>query len=268
MSNENNILQEAEAILEKAKKLKTAPLKVEELISYQESYFSPAARKAMEREVKQLAFNDEGTVYSTVFLAARGRTDNLVSAVEKVASQVNELAEKGHIHSRMTNLLKLDLALMPFEVPQSVVICYVNIPATIADQMRTEGKTLIEGSLPACVESTAVELAHGEFLMEVRLGYDLLKDKVVTPRKRLRNEIKKILAMMPEGTELVSFRECAITGLSLPFEVKFKHPAFDDIVRAEVSYSRYAGREASGGIKEFSLLREISYYRKDGTRVG
>ena len=54
-----------------------------------------------------------------------------------MADVANELAAKGYIHSVLAPISAIELAIMPFEVPTSVVLFYPLVPLQYAEEVQS-----------------------------------------------------------------------------------------------------------------------------------
>lgn len=237
-------------------------LQIEDLKDLQEKLFSDKAKKALETKATSVVYlKDDGTGYEAIYLGSRVLSDRIEEGARKVADRVNELAEQGVIHSALSGLIKVDLARMPYKAPTSVVLCYVLVPFEIAKEYREAGKSLKEGSVPECDMNDAVILKDGEFLSAIRIhaGYGIIKTHS-TIQELLQREIDQILAIMPRGTIHVSTEKCAITDLSVPFEVKFYNPLMSAVKRVELEYTRTMTKLNESEIKEFNVVTGVRYF--------
>lgn len=242
-------------------KVQGAVMKVDDLKELQEKFFSDKAKEVMKNKSTQtVLLMDNGDVYKTVYFGSRVPLDKVDEGAKKVAAKINDLADKGLIHSALSQLIKFDLAKMPVKALSTMVLCYVLVPLDVAKEMEAKKESLDPGSLPDSDFEDTIPLNEGEFFMTVRVhhGFDKSKDADYA-KKVLKDEINKVLALLPPGTRHVSTQECAVTDLSRTYEVIFANPLLQEVKEIELEHTRSMARVGTE-IKEFNVLTGIRYF--------
>ena len=170
------------------------------------------------------------------------------------------------IHSFLSGFSSIDLAQMPMEVAQSVVFVFPLVPANAEFNIRHRFRdvSIAEGAMPDAIEDIELDREEGEFFSVIRVSHMMsVMQGQANPKDLLQDEIATLLAVLPKGTVVRKVTECAITDLSVPYEVKFFHPFMKDIKKVELNYVRSMSRHEHG-IHQFNLLVGVSYYGHDG----
>jgi hypothetical protein len=225
------------------------------------------AKKALSHVV-QVQVQVQGTMecFLAIYPSLVVRKENLESGIETLSRVINELAEKGYIHSCLSPLSSIELARMPKRHDRVVVFCFPLVPADkleeckgIAGQFWAE-----EGCIGPDLDQADRELPEGQFFAEIHISHYLSMIGKGSKEDKLKEYIDKYLRVLPNGTEVVSTRECDITGLSVPFEVVFYNRLMKDYREVHLDYMRYAvaldGED--GKLEQFDLLTEISYTKR------
>lgn len=237
-------------------------LRVDELMDLQDRFFSDKAKEAMKKKSSQtVILMDNGEVFKTVFFGSRVPLDKLEDGAKKIASKVNDLAEKGLIHSALSQLIKFDLAKMPGKALSTMVLCYVLVPLNVAKDMEARKESLDPGSVPDSDFEDTIPLNEGEFFMTVRVYHGFSRNSEYA-QKVLQEEINKVLTLLPPGTKHVSTQECAITDLSLTYEVIFSNPLLQEVKEIELEHTRSMAK-LGNDVKEFNILTGIRYFGAD-----
>jgi hypothetical protein len=241
-----------------------AALQVEDLNEKAAQFLTPSAKYDLTRKSTQLLVIEEGNTFKPVYFAVRVRRGNQEKALLALTRVVNKLSEQGMIHSFLSGFASLDLAVQPMEAPQSVVFVFPLVPANAEFNVRHRFSKLaiLEGGMGEAIEDMELDREEGEFFSVIRVtAMSRLLDQA-NPKERLDEEIAVLLAVLPKGTVVRKVTECAITDLSVPYEVKFFHPFMKDIRRVELNYTRTISRHEHG-IHQFNLLTGVSYFGHD-----
>lgn len=261
-------LKDLQDALEASKK--TAPvgaaLQVEDLNEAASKMLTESAKYDLTRKSTQLTIVEEGNVYKPVYFAVRIKKGNTEKALQTLTRIINKLSEQGMIHSFLSGFSSIDLAQMPMEVAQSVVFVFPLVPANAEFNIRHRFRdvSIAEGAMPDAIEDIELDREEGEFFSVVRVSPVMsMMQGQANPKDLLQDEIATLLAVLPKGTVVRKVTECAITDLSVPYEVKFFHPFMKDIKKVELNYVRSMSRHEHG-IHQFNLLVGVSYYGHDG----
>lgn len=266
MSDENKTKEELEKLTEaleaSAKTIEAPVLQIEDLNEQASKYLTPNARYDLTRKSKNTMVVEDDNVYKAVYFAARVKKGNQDKALQSLSRVVNKLSEQGMIHSFLSGFASIDLAVMPMEAPQSVVFIFPLVPANAEFNVRHRFKNLaiLEGGMAEAIEDVSADREEGEFFSVVRISsHAMVSERNLSPKDLLDEEISKLLAVLPRGTVVRNISTCAVTDLSVPYEVKFFHPFMKDIKRVELNYVRTISKHPHG-IEQFNLLVGVSYY--------
>jgi hypothetical protein len=88
-----------------------------------------------------------------------------------------------------------------------------------------------------------------------------------TPEMIVQEEIDILLSVLPKGTEVLEVNKCAITGLSIPFEIKLYNPLMKKYKKVELEYRRdceHVDPLDNNGqhLAQFNLLTGVKYILK------
>lgn len=262
-------LEAGKYVSSSASLLHGAALKVDDLSEIANKYLSESAKLDIANSVKQLIVtDDEGKTYQSIYFSAVVKTGNEEKGVAAIAKVINDLSQHGLIHSCLAPMSSLQLAVTS-SVPKSVVFCFPHVPSNCVKDCEARYKELftLEGGVGPEVEDTSVPLAEGEFLAEIRVTHSLaLLKQAGSTQERIKREINKYLKFLPEGTEVVQVTEIAISDLSYPVEVKFKHPEMHDVSKVELDYVRCVRRVADG-IEQYNRYTGIKYFDRSGKEM-
>jgi len=263
----NDLLQESERLLNEAKSLPPVALQVEDLNDKARPLLTESAKYDLTRKSTQTLIVEQDGTYKAVYFAVRIRKGNTEKALQSLARIVNKLSEQGMIHSFLAGFASIDLAIQPMQAPQSVVFVFPMVPANAEFNIRHRFKNIAisEGAMPDAIEDVEIDREEGEFFSVVRVTgvASLIEGKKVDHKQLLEDELAVLLAVLPKGTVVRKVTECAITDLSVPYEVKFFNPLMKDIKSVELNYVRTFSRH-DHGIHQFNLLTGVSYYGHDG----
>ena len=117
------------------------------------------------------------------------------------------------------------------------------------------------------MKNNKATMTEGEFFAEINISHQqmMIKDSI-SAEQILEDEIARYLAVLPNGTRVVSKTRCTITGLSIPYEIVFNNPIMNDFKRVELNYVRCAV-PLGDKIEQFKLLVSVTYTKKDGTAI-
>lgn len=264
--NVNKLLEETEKLLKEAEALKpAAALQVEDLNEKASQYLTPSAKFDLTRKAKSILVIEDDNTYKAIYFAVRVRKGNQEKALTALTRVINKLSEQGMIHSFLSGFASLDLAIQPMQAPQQVVFVFPLVPANAEFNIRHRFSKLAinEGEVGEAIEDMELDREEGEFFSVIRVSaMSRLLEGQASPKDLVQDEIATMLAVLPRGTVVRKVTECAITDLSVPYEVKFFHPFMKDIKRVELNYVRTLSRH-DHGISQFNLLVGVSYYGHD-----
>lgn len=255
---------------------KPAALQVDDRTELLKKYLNPESLKAigLPKATQLIRFEKKGVCsHRVVFYGVRVRTDQIEKGVEKMASIINDLASKGQIHSFLATCSSLELFRLPGEVQTSVVVCYPMVPIALAEELdRTKPKYIVsEGdSYPASDdpnESFRLELPSGQFMAYVRVSHFSSmadNDHGYEVSGTLFKIVQDHLKLLPEGTKFLGANKCAITDLSVPYELFFENKLLQNVSRIELDYVRDIAVLEKDVVEQFNRLMGIRYYDKNG----
>lgn len=251
--------------LEASKKTLTlgSALQIEDMSELSEKYLSEKARKDLSNLHKQslILVDENKRVHKTVFFAVTTRVGNEEKGVAALAPAINELAEQNLITACLAPMATLKLAKMPMETHKSVVFCFVLVPAEVYEETKSKYQTLAveEGGLGRDIEDTSVSSSDGEFFATVRVSSAFSMLSKEDPKEMLQKQIDQYLAVLPEGTVVREITACAITDLSVPYEVKFYNPLMQQVKSVDLDYVRSVA-VVDEKLKQFNLFLGIRYF--------
>lgn len=244
-----------------------AALKTDDQMETAKKYLTAGAladlsRKSMTLSVKK----DDGSFAFAVYFGVRVRSENIESGVEKISKIINELSADGLIHSTLAPMVSLDFARMPLQTQTSAVLSYVLVPSEKHEEIkkRYAHASIEEGGAPPDGEDLRPTLADGEFLADVRVSSvaSLVSGQGNNPTAILQAQIEQYLALLPKGTKVKEVVPCAITDLSVPYEVKFYNPLMKRFKYVDLDYVR-AVEVVGEKLEQFNLLLGIRYMDAD-----
>jgi hypothetical protein len=263
-------LETLEKALEASEHSVTTPvLQVEDLSEMAHRYLTAGARYDLSQKATQLIqIGEDGRVFKAVYFATRVRSGNQEKAVQALARVVNDLSQRGLIHSCLAPMSSLELARMPNSSPQSVVFCFVLVPESYEAYCSVRYKKFFieEGSVGGALEDLSPVLEDGEFLAEVRVSHVMSMMRQFDPKSLLQREIDLYLAILPSGTVVREVVECAITDLSVPYEVRFFNPLLKRVKKVDLSYVRSA-EVVNDKLEQFNVFLGIRYFDKDRREI-
>lgn len=243
-------------------------LRVEDQSALANKYLIEIAKEAMARKTNQTIVQTIDETYMALYLATRIKTKNIEKAVERIANIINDLADRGLIHSTLGPISSLDFVKEFGVEPSSGVFAFVLVPEHEMDGIKKKypGFTVEEGGMPESMEDIGLELADGDFLYEYRVSAAVVSGNGVSPKEWLDESINALLPLLPKGTVVKSVTECAMTGLSYDYEVIFHNPLMSRIKRIETSNRREI-TVVNGHVEQFNLFTGISYFDANGKNI-
>lgn len=273
---ESNLEQSIEALQDALKAadnlVKSPALKVTDQTQIARNFLSAKALAAMavKRATTLIEVDDNKNVYQCVFFAVRTKTSKIEAGVREMAEIANDLAEKGLIHSILAPIGSIDLVRSPGEVPTSAVFFYPLVPIEKVGEVKfSSAYSISEGDTGQALESFQEELPAGEFFAVERISHMM---SMIYGEKRfdisgtILNIVNDYLKILPPGTKFLGANQCAITDLSLPYELKFFNPLLARVKRVDLDYIRCA-EVVNDKLEQFNLFTGIRYYGADGKRL-
>lgn len=241
---------------------------VDKLQELSDKYLSDKAKEALKKSSPATIIQEGDKIYQCVYFGTRTLLSNVEKGAKEVADKVNDLADKGLIHSALTHpvpLIKYNLAKIPGEELSTLVLCYVLVPAETYLQIQKDKLAFEAGGMPKCEDDLKIKLLEGEFFYNPRLYCPMLSSKYDDQKGKdewLDNQLKTIIAILPPGTIVVSKTQCSQDDLSLQFECRLYNPLMQEVKLVELDTVRSFARIAEG-VKEFNLINRIIYKNID-----
>ena len=244
---------------------KAPTLVTNDLSAISDKYLSKNAKKSLSKKSRNTTVVEETGTYSCVFFAKRVKKGNEEMAVKHLANIANELDKYGQIHSCLSNILSIELAKIPFQPLASIVICYILVPDSEKDiiEKKFEDSVIEEGKNPKDLGDLTTTLEDGEFLAEIRIS---CLQNVTYTKDLPQREIDSYLAMLPKGTVVRETVTCAITSLSIPYEVKFYNPLLTEVKRVKLLKQR-AVTMVGDKVEQFNVIVGMEYFDKDNEKL-
>lgn len=242
-------------------------LKTEDQMAVADKYLTEGAKSDLAKKSTTLTVKkDDGTLYVCVYFGVRVRSSNTEHGVEKISKIINELSADGLIHSTLAPVLSIEFARMPLQAPTAAVLCYVLVPYEKQEEIkkRYSNASIEEGAAPPDAEDCKPVLADGEFLTEVRISSVAAMMGVgdQSPVSMLQDQVEQYLSLLPKGTVVKEIVPCAITDLSVPYEVKFYNPLMKRFKYVDLDYVRFA-EVVDEKLEQFNLLLGVRYMDAD-----
>ncbi len=244
-----------------------AAFQIEELTDLSDKYLSDKAKQDLSNKARQLTVKmDNGDTFLCTFFGVRVRTGNEEKGAKAISKAINAMAKDGIIHSCLAPISSLKLARLPMLAQSSVILCYVLVPEDKLDDVNGRYAELIvaEGELPDRFEDLSPQLEDGEFLAQVNISPSLLS--MLKPKDYLQEEIDLYLSVLPSDTVVKEIVNCAITDLSVPYEVRFYNPLLKKVKQVQSQRVR-ACAVVEGDLKEFKVFTGIWYMDAEGNRL-
>jgi len=268
-------LTDALDAMEAKTSLNSPTLKVESQSELSKKYLSPKGLLSLNLpRAKSLTYSaTPGVVtHRCVYYGMRVKTSELEKGVQKMAEIQNDLAEKDQIHSILAEIGSLDLLRLPGEEQTSVVFFYPLVSFELADEMeRNRPKFYIkEGQTGESLEPVAdyrLVLPPGQFLVRARISH---LSHFMEPQNHyevsgnLFQIVQDHLKLLPEGTKFLGANKCAITDLSVPYELFFENSLLPDVSEVDLEYVRAVAPVSDTELKQFNMILGIRYFDKKG----
>lgn len=239
-------------------------------------YLTDEAKKALSKKEKTLIaqFNDEtpdGLVRRFAmcqYYVLRVPADRVEEGVKEMCSVINGLAEKGYIHSALTDVSSIKLAEIMFEKPTVAVFCFVHVRQEHAAMACDTKWWELEGGAGKAFLDLSVDLKPGEFLADGSFTHGIAMLASGASKEALIYErVQEYLKFLPQGTKFLGYRECAIMSLACPIELKFYHPYYLKVKRVELDHVRdvvLLEDEPEGQqLKQFNTFIGMRYYKEN-----
>lgn len=249
-------------------------MKIEDLSSQadEKGFLTVAAKEALAKKSTSLIVKlDDGRFYKCIYLVARTRTDNVDVALKEICDSVNELVKDGLVHSTLTPPSSLQLARMPGEHPSCAVFCFVLVPGEEAESIEKRMKWIDhEGGTGKELGSIKTVLPEGEFFAVARVYHQF--NALVSSGSNydipgnLFEIVQEYLRVLPRGTKFLGATKCAITDLSIPYELRFSNPLLQKVKMVELESVRDLAR-FDNKIEQFNLLVGVTYFGADGNKL-
>jgi hypothetical protein len=249
-----------------------AVMKVKDHNEFAEKYLSDLGAAALNgKKSKSLIGTDDSgiPVSHAIFFAVRVPTKDLEIGIQHISKVVNDLAEKGLIESVLSPINSIELARMPGEVFTSAVFFFPMVPIDKMKEAKSISKLSIEEGqvgdmLPGY--SNDLKLPEGQFWAEARISSFYAHTTKYDHRAMLFKLVNEYLKFLPEGTELLRVNDCAITDLSIPYELIFSNPDLQKVKKVELEWQREAA-VSENKIKQFNMFTGIKYFGEDGKQL-
>lgn len=246
-----------------------SPLQVGDESETAGKYLTDKAKVATSIKSTQLVYiNDDSSGAKAIFFGKRTTPAKKEEAVKEICTILNELAEEKLIHSLLSNVTSISFAKMAGQKESMAVVCYPLIPFDKYDQVKEKYKnySFEEGGTPPSTETFDLDLAEGEFYVNINVSqsYSLVVNK--TLEELLDKEIATYLGILPEGTTVKEVTRCAQVSLAVPFEVKFFNPLLKKVHRVEIVGFRSV-ETVGGSFKQFNVITGMRYYDKQGVEL-
>lgn len=260
-------LDDLHRALEAGKKVQTPThLQVEDLSHIANKHLSASARYDLSKKALQMTVQDNGRVYSPIYLATRVISGDEETAVKYLARVLNDLSRRGLIHSTLAPVSSLELALSS-SVRQSAVFAFVHVPQDRHSEVQKMYPEFVmqEGDIGRELYDLSPILASGEFLTTISVGHcPIYEPKNI--REIFQQELEQYLAVLPKGTRVRKVTQLAVTNLSVQFEVKFYNELLQDTKKVEIQYQR-AISKVGEGLKQFNVLTGVKYFDANGSEL-
>lgn len=241
--------------------LKPSMLEIKDLMSVANNFLSEKARLILNKFANSLIEDDPeiGRCKCTYF-TVKVKKENVELAVKEMCNIANKLEEDGMISSCLAPISMIELAKMPKEAPSVIVFFYPLVSVIHLEEIEKMKYNTKEGEVGETLGSLEKDLALGEFLAEIRISHFAcmpnFKDETVN--SILFDRINEYLSVLPKGTKVLDFEQCAITDLSVPYEIKFYNPIMSNYKEVELNYRREIA-VVDGHMEIFNLLTGVTY---------
>jgi hypothetical protein len=228
---------------------------------------------------ESLEKEDEDSLYvravaPAVYLSVRVRKDRIEEGIKAISEEVNKFVEKGWVMGCLSPVSSIDLALLMFDHPTSVVFCFPHIKSEFYQDAQTSAYSQPEGGIGPAAHDLDADLAPGEFLADGSIIHfmdaDGRKGAQATQESLIHNRIEEYLRYLPPGTKFVGYRRCAIMSLAIPIELKFYNELLQNVKRVDMDYVRQValltegeGKNKKETLKQFNLFLGLRYFGID-----
>lgn len=254
--------------------LESSALQVDNQTALCKKYLSPKGLEALNLpRAKQLLHGENGVItHRCVYYGVRVKTSEVERGVHKMAEIMNDLAEKGVIHSILAEPSSFDLFRMPGEEQTSVVVFYPLVPVAYADELdKARPKYYIrEGEVGATLDDVGAYkkvLPAGQFMAIARVTHNFLMMEEYREFEVpgvLFNIVQEHLKLLPEGTKFLGAKRCGISDLSVPYELYFENSLLPDVSEVDIEYVRAVAAISDHEVKQFNVTLGIRYFDKAG----
>lgn len=207
-------------------------------------------------------------------LGAIVKVGNESKAAQEIAKAINDMAEDNVVNGYALTLTSMKMVRMPLKAESVMVFAGVLVPTMEHQKLfnKYHYSFLISETIPKELESLDLDLKPCEFGMEVKISMPMFAaNESKNTEDILNKNIKRMIALLPQGTELVRHTACAVTGLYAPYEVIFTNPNINTLSKIEPVYHRDCSTiEEENGLrifKEYILLTGVKYYNKEGKEL-
>lgn len=236
-------------------------LEVQDLSELSSQYLTPSAKIDMSNKaLNQVVRTEDGQVFVSLYLSVTVIEGLEEDGVKEIAKILNDLSQRGEIHSALSPISSVRLAMMN-SVPKSAVFAFPLVPATKVKEISERYAPFVtkEGEVGPPLHYMHVPLAKGEFLTSITVSPFVLKtDKTVSDL--LQEELNQYLKVLPKGTQVRKITPLAIVSLAKTFEVKFYNPLLEKVKRVELGYVRETALLNPNKIEMFNLLVGVNYF--------
>jgi hypothetical protein len=219
-----------------------------------------------------IMYNDNKDIVGTaIYLVTKTRSDNKRAGIERIAKELNKLAEEGLIAATLTDTISsLELARGPMEAKTSVVFAYPLIkPSGIKRakelcELNTDdvaNNIIPTGDLQPDPEPNGTVMAVARIMPHYEMVHGIKK----TVDELVQEEADRIRAVLPRGTVYLGATRCDIFGIAVPFELRFKHPLLEGVKEVRLNHIRVAARNEDENVVQGNLLLSVDYMQHDGT---
>lgn len=255
-----------EAIQEMESRPKTDTyMQVEDLSEMANKYLTASARHDLSQKSTTLSVKlDDGRFYSCIYLSTRVIQGDEERACEYLAKVLNNLSQRGMIHSTLAPISSIKLAPQSLTL-QSAVFCFVLIPQESHKEVQNLYPEFVqqEGEIGRELYDLSPILSPGEFTTIIRTSVFSMSGSVKDSHSIFKEELDQYIAMLPKGTRVRTVRQLAITGLSLDYQVKFYNEVLPNVKKVEIQYMR-ACTPIRERLETFNVITGMNYFDKDG----
>jgi hypothetical protein len=249
-------------------------LEVQYLKEESDSLLSEKAKQQMSKKMMRTLLQDESgeCIGKTIYLVTRVRSENVQAGLEKITNELNSLAEEELILGSLLELGVVKLARMPLQVQLSAVFAYPTIKIDKIDRAKElcssfTPEEVLEEQSTGNTEPDPEPI--GTVVVVARATHPEMMIKGQSADTFLHREVNSILRILPKHTVYVGATKCDPTDLTIPYELRFKSPYFNDFKEIRLNYVRCMGVHPDNPDKlvQDILLLSIDYIKRDGTKA-